>query len=875
MSGMMKTFLSQPKVRLVLTSIFLALLVAYIFLMPHNNGAFRAVPSQTSVLIDFNGLVKAGNQVQQLSDKTWKNVLNTTLFQNCWAEIAAVNRLFQHEASTKSSFARNKLLAAFSLAPADSLQALFVLELDASISLEKALESNTLTQKFFPYQFKSQTLFTVHLSATERTVVAQKGRLLIFSRYSYLVEDALNQLEKNRGWWADNRYLGDLSPEASLRIFFRPEKWQAQHNGRLYPASRSMCQTVSENLIWCGIAWDGNKTTAMCQPGSFLAKIGAWKGAKRQAIYNLLPDNTALVAWAGFDQQRLFFNAISDGINGDFERFVMPWVGEELALVVTEPVSASMTDDRLLLMAVRDSSKAQNALESYGQSRGLLVHEKLGMFDVFGFQSQSLLTPFFSEQDKAFQNPYFAHLGKYLAVAPNRAALEIFLEKYIGNQTLAQNTDFLQLAQKLEPDGRGLLLLNGGYLPRILLQLFQGAAAQKMETEDVKAYAQMGWIAAELEPSFGRKLKVTLSSQPQTLQLPKSNIFWKTALGAPAVSNTFVIPQPGMPEGAAILVQDNQSQLYCLKPDGVIVWQKHIGDKIISTIKGIDFYQNGRNCYLFNTRSKVWMVDEKGKEVQGYPLALKALANTGLAVVDFDKNLTINYFVCCENGNAYGFDAYGRALDGWNPQPNIGKAVADVLHFQHLGKDYLVVLNEKGGLSVFGRDGKLRFPQLALPGAFDAGAFLDKSTAKPHIVCVNEAGQVFSCDLEGKYSVQNWVGKQGDAPLKVSPLLLDGKQVLVMLQGRQLNVLKITAGKAQNVFSKQLVGAPDAVYSVEKGLGFSSTIGENITMLDATGQLVKGFPLAGNTPFGICFLGQQKLVVAGNGSAISAYKLED
>jgi hypothetical protein len=46
-------------------------------------------------------------------------------------------------------------------------------------------------------------------------------------------------------------------------------------------------------------------------------------------------------------------------------------------------------------------------------------------------------------------------------------------------------------------------------------------------------------------------------------------------------------------------------------------------------------------------------------------------------------------------------------------------------------------------------------------------------------------------------------------------------------------------------------------------------------LFDKAGKLIKGFPLAGSTPFGICTINQQKIVVTGNGSAVYAYKLKD
>ncbi len=873
MSGSTLAFLSHPRLRLALASLALALLIAYVFLLPHNPGAFRAVPSQTSVLLEFNGLVKAGNMVQKATDKPWKDVLHSSLFKTCWTEIAAASQVFQHKADARASFAKNKMLAAFSLHPADSMQALFVLELEAAFSLEKALKSNTITKKIFPYQFRGQTLYTVHLPQNGRMVVALKGRLLLFSRFSYLVEDAMTQLEKHRGWWADNRYLGDLNPDACLKLFFRPEKWLAQNKGSLHPMARSAIQTVADNMAWAGIAWDGQKTEAMCAPRAFLADLGAWKGSARSEIYNLLPDNTALVAWAGFDNKSLFFKQLFKGADADFARFVLPWVGHEAAFVVTEPLSESMAEDRILLLSVRDSTKALSCLESYGRARGLLARDKIGMFDALGFQGSALLAPFFSMEDMAFQNPYFAQLGKYVAVAPNRAALELFIEKYISNQTLAQNTDFLQLAQQLRPDGRGLLVLNGAYLSRILHQLFQDRERLENCGADIGALAQIGWVAAELRPSFGRKIKVRLSAQAQKVASPKSNFLWKTALGAPAEGSVHVIPQPGMPEGAAILVQDRQAQLYCMKPDGKIVWEKHISDRIIGAVHGLDFYQNGRNCYVFNTKSQVWIIDEKGKEVQGYPLPLKAHARTGLSAVNFDKNRSFCYFVCCANGNAYGFDAYGRALDGWNPQANIGTAASEILHFQHLGKDYLAILAEKGELSVFGRDGRLRFPKVQLPGAFGPCLFLDRSAGKPRIACLNNDGVLFSCDLEGNHSAQRLIGAPARSPMMAACLSGGDKQAVAILSGRQLTAFFMVAGKAQKAFSQQISFEPDAIFPSESGWGLSVSAQGKIMLLDWAGNPTKGFPLAGSTPFGISQSGHQKLLVTGSGSAVFAYKM--
>lgn len=872
---MKPTIFAQAKVRIGLGSILLALLIGFLFLRPYNPGPFRAVPAQTSILLEFNGLVEAGRQVQKLKNEGWKEVLSSTVFQNSWLEVGAMEQLFHHDSPSRVAFAHNTMLAAYSLHPADSLHPVFILEMGAPFSLKEILSSNDSGIKIFPYQFHSQTLYTVHKSNNERVVVAQKGDILIFSRYSYLVEDALTQLETARGWWSDNKYLPDLNSEAALRLFFRPIKWQAQHLGTLVPGARTISKTLSDNLAWIGIAWAGDKVSALCEPSGSLAGIGAWNGVNRHAFSSVLPDNTAFLAWGGFDNRSLFFQEMFGRQSVDFKRFILPWVGHEAALVITEPLTPALADDRLLIFAVNDSIKARSALESYGETRGLIAHDRIGMFDIFGFQSASLLSPLLGEADKTFQNPYFVLMGPYMVVAPNRAVLEVLVEKYIANQTLAQNTDFLQLEQQLSAKSRGLLILNCAYLPRFLTQLFQAQAPQSNGISDALKFAKTGWLAAELEPGIGRKMKVAFSTQEQSVQPPSSNIFWKTPIAAPAASAVFCIPQPGMAVGTAILLQDQQGQLYCLNPDGKIAWQKHIGEPIISAISGVSYYQNGRNCYLFNTKSQVWILDEVGKEVQGYPLRLKAPASTGLTLVDFDKNAKFNYFLCCENGRVYGFDIYGRAIDGWNPQLETGPAAGPLLHFQHYGKDYLAVLSRNGWLSVFGRDGKPKLSPVSLNGAFNTAPMVETSAGEARIVCANNAGIIYSTDLKGNFIKLAGASKPDGYPAYITALMLDGKSAFCFLEGAQLTVL-ITSGKRlKTVYASTVSFQQDEIFSLDTVIGLCAKGKRKISLLTNTGRVRKGFPLAGNTPFEFCKFGQQQLVICGNGSAIIAYKIEN
>jgi hypothetical protein len=868
----MTNFFSRRTTRLAALSLLIAAAFLWIFIVPRNPGPYRALPAQTSVVVEFHGLLAASQIVAKNDDPIWKPVLQTALFRTAWQDAAEAQRLFAHDPALRRAFAQAKMLAGCSLHPADSLHALFALEAPDAPLLSKLLENNKLSTKFFPHKFRGHTLYTVHLPKNRPLVVAREGDLLLFSFAPVLVEDALAQLGRSTNWWADRKHIGDL-PAAPLRLHARPSALAAQWSSPMLPAWRNLPALLARNVEWLGLAWDGQNVQTMAEYKGFLSEMASWGTSPRGAIFSVLPDNTALLAWAGFADAPRFFNALSKGQMTDFERFVRPWVGSEAACAVTEPLSPALQDDRLLLLAVRDSAEALAQLRAYAALRGALPQENYQMFEVLGFQSSAILQPLVGD-DVAFRNPVCALAGRYAVFAPNRSALEVFLDKYLVNQTLANNTDFLQLQQKLPSKGCALLLLNATYLPGLLKGLF-APDAPAPSAADLRAFVQTGFVAADFQPSFGRRVDIQLAAQRQSEPPPATNILWKTPLAAQASTQPFVIESP-IGE-ASILVQDAQNRLACLGPNGGVRWTRQLTAPLISAVQGIDFFANGTPCYLFNTAREICLLDENGKDVEGFPLRLQSPATNGVTAVDFDKNLKFNYFVACANGNVYGFDQFGRALPGWNPQSDLGRVEHPLLHFQRAGKDYLAVLARTGQLSVFGRDGALRFR----PAQFGGGAFpsppqADAASKSPRILCLNATGEAFACNLEGAAFSLLAGQKTNRARGLFAPISGDPRFECVVAAGERLSMSGYTGGAFETIFSLRMPAPQDTVFALSGNrIGTWSRSKRQVFLLNAAGELGAGFPLAGTTPFALTRSpgsGQEMLVV-GNGSNVYAYKV--
>ena len=822
------------------------------------------MPAQSALVLDCNGLLRAKVLCEKTADPNWRDVLHSALFKSCFEDMDAALQLLRQQGPLLRAFAQNKALVAFTLHPSDSLHGLFALELGEDFDLEASLNNNQGILKFFPHQFHGNNIFTVHFSGAGQLELAVSGRLLLFSRRATLVEDALSQLEDAHNWWADRPFIGDLH-NAPLKIHLRPAALAEQWRNQMDPRWRELPDLLARNLKWLGLSWDGKTVQVLAESNGFLGNLASKKAASGNRIFNVLPDNTALLIQAGLGNTADFFRQFSDVRSSDFEEFVLPWVGEDAALAITEPLSPALVGDRLLLLSVRDSAKAVEQLRAFSKARGVIpgVSGPYQMFELMGFQNASLLAPLLGA-DAAFRNPVCALVGGYAVFAPDRSALEVLLDKYLVNQTLSAHLDFLQLQQKMSNNGRVSLLLNAGYLPALLQHL--------IHAKGEASWSQTGFIAADWQPVSGRKAEISLTSQALSQPLPETDILWKSVLARPIQGQPYLIT-PATDKNY-VLVQDQGNNLHCLNAlNGTGLWSRPLPDRILSEIRGIDFYGFGAGCYTFSTAARIYMLDENGRDIQGFPLKLPAKASNGAITVDFEKNSKFSYFVACEKNKIYGFGHLGKPLEGWNGLETSCAVKQPVLHFQHHGKDYLAVLTEDGLLSVYGRDGVLRFDpiQLDFGAKFVSLMQVDVDSKTPHIYCANTAGKQFACDLQGKVSVLQG-GNPGSAtafgPLKGGAYawaVLDGKQLRVGDWGTRTNTV---------FFSCQFPEKQSQVFFVKnEQIGTVDTVGRRVWLLDSKGNTRAGFPLGGNTLFELGRIHGVEMLVVGHVNGVWAYRL--
>lgn len=871
-SSMAHFFSGKP---LIVISAALAVMIAaaLYFFTSAQSGPWHAIPEAMPLVMEFNSPQQAEQLMLDSEHQGWEALLESDIFKANREDMDLMKSLFGAQAGFVWTLQKGRMLAAYSLQEADSLHGLYITEPGKTFHLETALTQNPRTQKYFPATFHDHTLYTVWFSKTDRIVMCQMDNLLLFSRFSYLVEEAITQMENRSSWWVNRRYENELNPSAAFRFFLRPETFAQAIRSKINPALDHVPDLISANVEWLGLSWDGFQVHMMAETKGYLKRAHSFGTAAPGNLFSVIPDHTALMGWLGFEDTAAFSQAMESEDAADFQTYILPWLGSGIAFTLTEPRSPGFADDELFFFQVADSAQAMLRLQDFGKKQGLIRHDSYQMFDVFEFVSPSLLAPVL-ERKTTFKTPACTMLGDYIVFAPNRSALEVCIDKYIVNQTLANNLDFAQMWSKLPQDANnGLMVLNNHFFI-LLSQNFLNNISFSNNKSILEKIGDSGFNGAVLHMPEPGKLLIQAARHQSEQRVAQTGILWKTPLESAVSAAPNLVSTSS---GDFLFVQDLQHRLYCLDEGGVVLWRRQMEGPVLSAVQSVGNPGQTAPNFVFNTKAHIWLIDEKGQDVGRFPIALRSPATNGILAVDFDKNLKFNYFVACENGNLYGFDQTGSALPGWNPNSDAGKITHPLLHFQEDGKDFLVALNNAAQLKVFGRNGQLRFNVVSLDGRFASPPQVDLRSKSARIACFNTQGKVYVCNTSGSVSSAQ-VGTNAPKALGLLMLLTEGEKAgFTVLQGKHLRTKTYQGNTLKSGFDLEFSTVQDTIFEVAgNNIGLLAQNRQQIYLLDNQGHMRPDFPLAGTSPFILKPLragSRESVLIVANNNQLYAYSI--
>jgi len=317
------------------------------------------------------------------------------------------------------------------------------------------------------------------------------------------------------------------------------------------------------------------------------------------------------------------------------------------------------------------------------------------------------------EQNKAASLHYTFH-ADYLIIGTSKKLLEKTITELKTGKTIYQTQHFIDFESNLIANAVSVVYLKNNELNTWLNQQLsylnnaKQAVLQKFDPVILQFYPTNkglflhGTLAYE---GKGLSEKINFDFEPPKPKPMFKKFFdekpkdtkWQKLVGEKIINgpHNFLNHYTGLNES---LVQDANHTLYLVNKKDSILWKKKLDGAILGGIHSIDYYQNNKLQILLNTPHSIYLIDRKGRDVDNFPVKFDQHASNPLSLIHYKDLNKMRYFVVGEKGKLMAFNKDGSVLQGWNFKDPVGEVELPLLHFISAKKDYLCIVNKKGGV---------------------------------------------------------------------------------------------------------------------------------------------------------------------------------
>lgn len=556
----------------------------------------------------------------------------------------------------------------------------------------------------------------------------------------------------------------------------------------------------------------------------------------------------------------------------DLEHAFLGWMGKTYGLCITEPTSASFANQSYWIFETRSEELASKLLSDLATklaAKSELTVEKsqVNGVEIGQLKLEGVVSELFGDGYEAFENPYYLVYNKYVVFASSQSSLESYLQYVQADRTLAKDLSFSRFAESLSSSfnvfsyhhlKRSKQIFNS-YLNNDAVEVLQNNASV------VSQFEALGTQISSTGSSFYSN--VFLKYNPNAEEV--SEDYWKAEMDAPIQTNPVFVKNHLSGE-QEVLVQDKNNQLYLFNLVGQQLFKRELPETIESRPVQIDAFNNKKLQYIFNTKNYIYLIDRNGKDVDGFPIELNSPAETELSVIEYDNKRDYRLLISCKNKRIYNYNVEGKKVSGWrhNRAPN-----PTVQPFKHLvvrGKDYIITGEDNGKVHLLDRRGKnrVKVEKYVKPSKNnELQPYRSSETALAGVYITNDEGLIHRIGLDGEVQSMDLGKFSPEHHFLVKDLDGDGGPEFIFYD---LNMLQVFSYKKEKVFEQRIDPSATNPKLIELsdnsfGIGFCYEDSEQLVLFNASGEMVQGFPLSGNSQFDMVVLpdGNTQVVSAG------------
>jgi hypothetical protein len=865
---------------------------------PVSTSSIIAVPQNAALILQENNFSALYKKLSS-TNIIWEELVNNT------SSTKIVNEQIHYfDSIINQSFkplAKQPVLTSAHLSGANNFDFIFYINISYNFTKQELIQKIKNTTHTNPTSrvYDDVNIYTSTIKNNKKIAFTFYKNIFAFSYSTVLIEDVIRQLNSKTSLKSNSSFAKILNTSGQAEdgnIYINNTIFSKIVNQFISPEAKNYTNNLGSYANWTELDIKTKPNSIMLNGftlsksnDKFLSLFKNQQPQQNQAL-DITPSNVAFFYHYGFSDAKAFFDQRKQLLKSknqffnyqkfidqqnenygiDIEEELLNNIGNELAVVITEPLTTDFIKNQFIIFKAKDLDKTITDLENmalkindepyhFENFNELPIH-KIDLKNVF---SQLFGKPFFN-----ISSPYYTIIDNFIIFSQTESAIKTFISDYTNNKTLAKNENFQNFSDNLSSDANLSVYINIARSVNLFkaygkkdfaplfdekLELFRKFEAIAFQVNTEKNNLYYNNIYLKYNPIYKQdtrslwelQLDTTINSEPQLVKNHKSG-------------------------AKEIFVQDEANKIYLISNTGKVIWSKQLQSKIIGKTHQIDVYKNNKLQLLFNTKNKIYLLDRNGNNVEKYPIKLNSEATNNVTPLDYSKTRDYRILIGCANNMVYNYNIQGDLVKGWEYQAATSFANQEMWHFALKNKDYIVIPLQNGQVKVVERSGRDRLSITEKLAKNSKQVFLKvgRELNKTYVTSIDTNGLVTKVYLNNKKEeiLFDEITAGSSFRYANNQFVFNNNNNLIVFDSEKNKIYELEL--ETNITNSTIAISKDKIGVIANN---------SIYLINNSGNIEKGFPLAGSTPFNIADINNDKTlnIVVGDGNKIVTYNLEE
>lgn len=880
----------------------------------------RAIPMDAALIVESNSAPKVWNKLSE-TNVMWEELKITESFAELDSMGTIWDSLYRTNETLRNIANENGLVISAHMSGANDFDFLLVMAFPSrytSKSVETMFTELTNAKATFQERNYDETVITeVSTGADQRKFsYTVKDGMLIWSYSSVLIESAIRHLNSdadlnlNTGFAKVQRTADKTLADANIYVNYETfpnivatylnteTKLQAMPLQSLANWTEVDLNVLPNGLSMSGFTYSNDTINQY---------LNIFHRQKPQDIEipTIAPDNTAYMMYSGFSDFPSFYedyrsylernnklfeydrdlDATNETCGCDLKEGINGWIGNEMAIVITEPSGDDLAPHTFAIFGTNNIDNAETKLEllltqialKYSSTADLEVYRDHVIKQLrIGKGLSKLLGSSF----KNLNDPYYTIIDDYVVMGNSRNAIRDMINTKLDDKTLYRDPNYRIFTEEIASEANVYIYSNIARSPNLYQKVLNPDYAADVE-QHIELYRKFEGAAIQLSAYKDQLFLNNIYLKYNPVYKQTTSALWETQLDT-TVSSAPVFMKNHTNNTLDVFIQDERNNIHLIGSNGTPHWSRNVDGPIMGKVHQIDAYNNDKLQFLFNTRNKLYLVDRLGRDVPGWPVALKAPASNGVTVMDYDNNKNYRLLIACMDNQVYNYNRDGQLVEGWQFAGSSSRVKSEIHHFVVANKDYICITDIAGKIYLVDRRGQQRFESLAtVTGKSNNKHTIEKGSTieNSKIVYTDTLGNIVKLQFDGNLERINLGSFNKEHHFHYVDLDNDGKKEYILLDDMHLMVFN---GDRELRFDFAFENTIEYAPTILKGangamyIGVTSALSQEVFLFNSQGSIVEGLPLFGSTLMDLGDMnldGGINLVTAGSDGNVYTYTL--